>query len=118
MGDPSEVLRAFERSLEDLIGALEDDSTPAAALERASARCATAFDAVQAREAELQGVDPAALRRGRERIASLHALARQAAERAAATTEHSLTQARDTRRALSNLRGEASPHGGACDLEG
>jgi len=118
VGDPSEVLRAFERSLEDLITVLEDESTPPEALERASERCTGAFDAVQAREAELERVDPAALSRARLRIAGLHALARQAAERAAAATERRVAQARDARRALASLRGEASPHGGACDLEG
>jgi hypothetical protein len=116
VGDPREVLRAFERALEDLITVLEDEATPPEALARASARCAGAFDAVRAREAELSVVDADALRRGRERIASLHALARQAAERAAASTERRVAQARDARRALSNLR-ELPATGDACDLE-
>lgn len=118
MGDSRQVLQAFERALEDLITILEDEATPAEALERASDRCAAAFDAVQAREHELDGLDPADLRRGRERIASLHALARQAAERAALSTGRRVHQARDARRALSNLRGEDAPHGGACDAQG
>jgi len=118
VGDPTEVLRAFERSLEDLVTVLEDERTPPEGLERASARCAEAFEAVQAREVELEGVDPAALRRARARIAGLHALARQAAERAAESTERRVTQARDARRALANLRGEDAPHGGACDTRG
>src|SRR5688572_10140503 len=105
MPDPTAALRAFERALEDLITVLEDAATPAAALELASGRCVAAFDAVRAHEADLTtGPGSAQLRRSRERIAILHALARQAAESAAATTGHRVTQARDARRALANLR--------------
>lgn len=116
MPDPSAALQAFERALEDLITVLEDDSTPPEAIECSSERCARAFDDIQAREPELTGTDAKALRRGRERIASLHALARQAADRAARSTERRVTQARDARRALSNLRGRPTT-GDACDLE-
>lgn len=116
MADATAVLRDFERALEDLITVLEDESTPPEAIERSAARCAGAFDAVQTREPELAGADAGALRRGRERIASLHALARQAVERAAASTERRVTQARDARRALANLRGRPTA-GDACDLE-
>jgi hypothetical protein len=116
MPDPTAALQAFERALEDLITVLEDDSTPPEAIERSAERCARAFDDVQAREPDLAGADAKALRRGRERIASLHALARQATDRAARSTERRVTQARDARRALANLRGR--PTGGdACDLE-
>ena len=117
MPDPSAVLRAFERALEDLITVLEDESTPPEAIERSAARCAHAFDEVQAREHDLAGADARSLRHGRERIASLHALARQAADRAARSTERRVTQTRDARRALANLRGRPTA-GGACDLEG
>lgn len=109
MADPRDDLRAFERSLEDLLGILEDPAAPAAALERASDRCAAAFEAVR--------LHAAPSRKQHERIAGLHALARQAAQRAFDDTETRVAQARDARRALANLRGQASA-GGACDLEG
>lgn len=118
MTQAAAALRDFERALEDLLGVLENHAAPAAALERASDRAAAAFEALREREAQLSHLDADAVRRSRERIASLHALARQAAESAAAVTGCRVTHARDARRALANLRGAAAPHGGACDLEG
>jgi hypothetical protein len=118
MTEAAAALRDFERALEDLLGVLENQSAPAAALERATDRAAAAFEAVHEREDDLAHLAPDALRRSRERIASLHALVRQAAESAAAATGRRVGQARDARRALAHLRGETAPHGGACDLEG
>ena len=78
--------------------------------------------ALRGREAQLSPLDADAdadadaVRRSRERIASLHALARQAAESAAAATGRRVDQARDARRALAHLRDQAAG-GGACDVE-